>query len=190
MGIDDLLDRYTILDLGCGFRTAPSAIGVDIDPRVEPHLLHDLDSYPYPLPSDHFTEVLCMDIIEHVADVGRFLREIHRVSRRGAIVRIRTPHFSSYYAYSDPTHRHVLGYSALDRYTLGFPDPRAVPLFQIRRKRLLFARVYRFLGIAALANAFPARYEQLFAFIFQAGNLYLEFKVAKSGQPLGTAHRQ
>jgi len=85
-------------------------------------IVHDLDDVPYPLPSDHFTEVVCMDIMEHIADVGRFLHEIHRGREAGAIVRIRNPQLSSHDAYRVPTHRNVLGYPALDRYTLGFPD--------------------------------------------------------------------
>jgi hypothetical protein len=41
------------------------------------------------------------------------MEEIHRVCRPGAIVQLRTPHFSSALAYSDPTHRHYISLAAV-----------------------------------------------------------------------------
>jgi SAM-dependent methyltransferase len=177
--IDGLLARCDTLDLGCGLAKHPGAFGVDHDPLVAPDLVHDLDAHPYPLPSGHFRTVICQDVLEHVGDIGRFLEEIHRIAAPGAVVRIRTPHFSSWYAYNDPTHRHVLGYYALDRFTAESDLPRRVPLFRYRRREIVFPRLFRMTGIAALANAFPARYEQLFAFTFPAENLCIELEVVK-----------
>jgi len=144
--LDALLAERDVLDLGCGLAKHPGAIGVDHDPQASPDLLHDLDSHPYPLPSDHFREVICQDVLEHVQDVGAFLREVHRVARAGAVVRIRTPHFSSWYAYNDPTHRHVLGYFALDRFTDSPGRPRRTPLFRYRRREIVFSRLFRITG--------------------------------------------
>jgi len=180
MDLDHLLATTDIVDLGCGLAKHPNAVGVDHDPRVHPDVLHDLDSQPYPLPSDHFRTVICQDVIEHIADVGAFLREIQRIAVDGAIVQIRTPHFSSWYAYNDPTHRHVLGYFALDRFTSAAGEPPFTPLFSYRRREILFSRIFRLTGISLLANRFPARYEQLFAFSFPAENLYFELEVRKN----------
>jgi SAM-dependent methyltransferase len=166
------------LDLGCGLAKHPGAFGVDSDPKVNPDLLHDLDETPFPLPSGRFTTVICQDVLEHVSDVGSFLVEIHRVARPGARVLIRTPHFSSYYAYNDPTHRHVFGYFALDRFTTS-GAARSVPLFRYRSRRFLFSRLHRLDGASWLANRFPGRYEQLFAFMFPTENLAIELEVSK-----------
>jgi SAM-dependent methyltransferase len=169
-----------ILDLGCGLAKHPGALGVDNDPGVLPDVLHDLDQYPLPLPSDHFRLVHCQDVLEHIQDVGKFLREIHRVSRKGARVEIRTPHYTSWYAYNDPTHRHAFGYFALDRFTDTPGDShRSSPLFRYVSREILFPRAHRLLGVARLANAFPARYEQMFAFLFPAENLCYELEVLK-----------
>ncbi len=178
--LKDLLAARDTLDLGCGLAKQPEAIGVDHDLLVAPDVVHDLDSYPYPLPSGHFRTIICQDVLEHIEDIGAFLREIHRVAAPGAIVRIRTPHFSSWYAYNDPTHRHVLGYFALDRFTVEAGQPRHLPLFRYRLRRILFSRLFRMTGISWLANAFPGRYEQLFAFVFPAENLHFELEVVKS----------
>lgn len=177
--LQDLLAARDTLDLGCGLARHPDAIGIDHDPLVAPDLVHDLDSYPFPLPTGHFRSIICQDILEHIQDIGAFLREVHRIAAPGAIVRIRTPHFSSWYAYNDPTHRHVLGYFALDRFTDQAGQTRHVPLFRYRTRRILFSRLPRLAGISILANAFPARYEQLFAFVFPAENLQIELEAIK-----------
>ena len=179
-----MLDSSETLDLGCGFAKHSGAIGIDHNPLAAPDILHDLDSYPYPVPSNHFRTVICQDVIEHVQDIGAFLREIHRVSVGGAVVRVRTPHFSSWYAYNDPTHRHVLGYFALDRFTLPSAGRPETPLFRYRKRTILFSRMFRLLGISRVANWFPARYEQLFAFVTPAENIYIELEVIKpTGSP-------
>jgi SAM-dependent methyltransferase len=168
------------LDLGCGLAKHPGAFGVDHDPAASPDLLHDLDRYPIPLPSDHFQVVFCQDVIEHIREIEPFLREIHRICRKGARVHVRTPHYTSWYAYNDPTHRHALGYFALDRFTdTPGVHARSTPLFRYVSRRILFPRAYRLLGAAGLANAFPARWEQMFAWSFPAENLLLEMEVLK-----------
>jgi SAM-dependent methyltransferase len=180
LGADTKPTDTDILDLGCGLAKHQGAYGVDNDPAVFPDLLHDLDVRPYPLPSDHFREVICQDVLEHVRDVEGFLREVHRVSRHGCKVRIRTPHFSSWYAYNDPTHIHIFGYFVLDRFTdTPGSNFRSAPLFRYARRSIVFSRLPRLVGIARLANTFPARYEQLFAFTFPAENLLLELTVLK-----------
>lgn len=171
-----------ILDLGCGLAKHEGAWGVDVDPAVAPDLVHDLDRFPLPLPSDQFRLVHCQDVIEHIQDVGAFLREVHRVARPGARVLVRTPHYSSWYAWNDPTHRHAFGYFALDRFTDtpgSMSHNRSTPLFRYVRREILFSRAHRMIGIAALANAFPARWEQLFAWMAPAENLLFELEVLK-----------
>jgi hypothetical protein len=180
VSLEELVATRTILDLGCGLAKHDGAIGVDCDPLVRPDLIHDLDAFPFPLPSDHFREIICQDVLEHIVSVEGFLREVHRVAAAGATVRIRTPHFSSWYAYNDPTHKHTFGYFVLDRFTdRPGSSARSTPLFAYRKREIIFSRVFRMTGVAAVANRFPARYEQLFAFRFPAENLGIELVVLK-----------
>jgi 2-polyprenyl-3-methyl-5-hydroxy-6-metoxy-1,4-benzoquinol methylase len=107
----------TILDVGCGSAKHEGAFGIDIRSDAHADLVHDLRLTPWPVPGDHYSRVFCQDIIEHVPDVSSFVRELWRVCARGAEVEIRTPHFSSWYSYNDPTHLHSFGYFFLDHYT-------------------------------------------------------------------------
>lgn len=180
----------SILDLGCGLRRQPGAVGVDRDPACRPDVLHDLDDYPWPLPEDRFEEIRCSHILEHLGEIERAMREIHRVARPGARVVIVTPHFSSVNSWDDPTHLHHLSSASFDRYCGpggGGVGPGRVetagggrPLFRMIRKDLGFG--------GSLLNCFPrgiARrslrwYEKHVAFILPARNLTFELEVRKT----------
>ena len=169
-----------------GAAQATEIVGVDLSPRSQADVIHDLDVFPYPFDSDSFDLVIMQDILEHLVDVPRVLREAHRIARDGALVRIRTPHYSSYYAYNDPTHRHSLGVFALDGFGAENPNPAyGGPWFRVRKREILFPRVWRMTGVAWLANRFPARWEQLFAFVFRAENLSFELEAVKSSSHAG-----
>ncbi len=155
---------------------------MDVSPNSQADVLHDLNTVPYPVDSDSFDLILMQDILEHLDDVARVMAEVFRVAKDGALVRIRTPHFSSYYAYNDPTHRHVFGAFVLDGFLTASPNRLyAGPWFRMVKREILFQRVWRILGVAALANRFPARWKQLFAFVFRAENLLFELRAVKPG---------
>jgi len=161
-----------ILDLGCGknkHQIEKAAVtGVDIDPESGADIIHNLNEFPWLFDDDEFDEVICQDILEHLDDLPSAMLEIRRISKKGSLIKIRTPHYSSYYAYNDPTHKHYFGYYAFDC----FCDSG----FRIVRKRLLFPRIWRISGLCALFNRYPQRWEQLFAFVVRAENMYIELE--------------
>jgi SAM-dependent methyltransferase len=94
-----------VFDLGCGARKTDGAFGVDAAPLPGVDLVHDLAVRPYPLPDDCADEVVLSHVLEHVEDPIAVLDEVWRLSRPGAAVLIRTPHYSGPLAWKDPTHR-------------------------------------------------------------------------------------
>ena len=58
-------------------------------------------------------------------------------------------------------------------------DLYATGTFRMVRREILFPKVWRITGVAALANRFTHRWEQLFAFMFRAENLSFELEVVK-----------
>jgi SAM-dependent methyltransferase len=94
-----------ILDLGCGHRKAPGAFGIDIKVLPNVDLMQDLEAIPYPLPDNCADEVRLTHVIEHFTAPIPILQEVWRLTRPGARVLIRTPHYSGRYAWIDPTHR-------------------------------------------------------------------------------------
>jgi SAM-dependent methyltransferase len=171
---------YDQLNLGCGRKLMPGAVNLDINPAVGADLVHDLEQRPWPLPDDRFAEVFAYDVIEHCADFIAVMEEIHRISREGAVVRITVPHFSCANAYIDPTHRQRLSYQSFDYVTgeseFSFYSTRR---FRYRARQLIFTRGLLNRLVARLANRWPARYEQRWAWLFPAWFVYVELEVVK-----------
>lgn len=179
------MKRY-LLDLGCGnnktvARSDEVVIGVDVASGSQADVICNLNIFPYPLADNSFDEIVCQDVLEHLDNIIAVMGEIHRIGRPGAIVKIRTPHYSSYYAYNDPTHRRYLGYYAFDHFIRDEKpfESYASVKFCYRKRAIQFPKVWRLLGVSYLANKFPNRWEQLFAFIFRAENLLIELETIK-----------
>ena len=56
----------SVLDLGCGNRKKPGAIGVDINPNAQADIIHDLNKFPYPFEDSTFDEIYADNTIEHL----------------------------------------------------------------------------------------------------------------------------
>jgi SAM-dependent methyltransferase len=168
-----------VLDVGCGSNKRPGAVGLDISADTDADIVHDLDVFPYPIEDGSFDHVILQDVIEHVAEPMRVAAEMHRILRPGGRLQLRTPHFSSALAYSDPTHRHFYSTTAI-RY---LADPAfahySTARFRVEHVTLDLWLPFRVLGIAALANRRPDVYEKYFAFRFPAMNIRAAFVAIK-----------
>jgi SAM-dependent methyltransferase len=168
-----------VLDVGCGSKKHPGAVGIDLSPQTDADIVHDLDALPWPLDDDSFDEILLQDVIEHLRDPYGVFAELHRIGRPGARVRLRTPHFSSALAYSDPTHVHYFSAAAIRALAEpGFAHYSAAR-FRIVNVTLDLWLPFRMIGLAALANRWPDTYEKYLAFRFPAMNIRAEFEVSK-----------
>lgn len=167
------------ISLGCGSRELGAEyFRVDLSSKVKPDLVHNLDVVPWPLPSKEFVEVECMDVVEHVQDICLFMEEVHRILKLGGKIIISTPHYSSNNSFTDPTHRHHLGYFSFDYFTrehhLRYYSKAE---FKIVHRNLVF----RGNGIGSKllsrwANRYPEVYERRFAWMFPAWFLYFELE--------------
>ena len=69
-----------VLDIGCGLRRAEAgAIGLDWSPESGAEAICDVNLYPWPLPDSAFGRVHMSHIIEHLDDIVRGMKEVHRV---------------------------------------------------------------------------------------------------------------
>ena len=162
------------------------AVNVDRRSGLGADVVCDLNQRPWPFPDNRFRMVLAFHVLEHLDDIVATMEEIHRVCRPGAIVRIRTPHFSSPNAFTDPTHCHFFGYFTFHFFTgEHFHAFRDAPMFRRLATRISFAPtrfkiVNKLIGlIERAANREPERYEKRFAGLFQAHELYSELEVLK-----------
>jgi 2-polyprenyl-3-methyl-5-hydroxy-6-metoxy-1,4-benzoquinol methylase len=98
----------TTLVLGCGLKKPEGSIGIDTNPETTADILYDLNRTPYPLKANQFERILCHDILEHLDNIIPVMQEIHRIGTPGALVDIKTPHFSSILSWKVPPHLTVV----------------------------------------------------------------------------------
>lgn len=166
-----------ILDLGCGGHKVPGAVGVDRDPRSQADVLGDLDAKRLPFRDGLFDEVHLNHVIEHLQDVVAVMAEVHRVSKSGAVVTVRTPHFSSIHSYTDPGHRQRLARGSMDQVRKDLPPGRSI---EVLRKEIRFHPRYFWSWPARLIYRISAnKYEKFFAFVFPARELVFELRIVK-----------
>ena len=174
------MTHLKVLNLGCGKTGLPGEFTVDKNLSVSPDLVHDLNIFPWPLETGDFDEVICHDVIEHVEDVVKTMEEIHRVSKAGAIIKIKTPHYSCANSYTDPTHLHHLGCFSFDYFTGNNQWGFYSQLRFIKRKFFLhFYPALHHKLIFRLANRWPEVYEKYWAWIFPAWFMSFELEVVK-----------
>jgi predicted SAM-dependent methyltransferase len=85
-----------VLELGCGqIRRVPHSVTIDINPRSIADVVHDLNVTPYPFASDEFDVVIAEHVLEHLNDLVPVVEELHRILKRGGMLYVEVPHFSS-----------------------------------------------------------------------------------------------
>lgn len=96
------------IDLGCGANKQPGFIGIDIRKLPGVDIVHDIETYPWPLPSDCASLVMASHIVEHInphkGNFIKFMNEAWRVLKYEGQMMIVTPYAGSIGYYSDPTH--------------------------------------------------------------------------------------
>ncbi len=160
------------LDLGCGRNKIKDSIGVDIINYKGVDIVMNLNIFPYSFKDKTFDLIYCYDTIEHLDNITELMKELYRILKDDGEIKIRTPHFSSMWAFSDPTHKHFFGFKSFDCYC-GL-EANYLDLFKIKSKRITFGKLLKFLEL--FFNKFPGLYERRLAFIFQACDLFIILK--------------
>lgn len=117
-----------------------------------------------------------LNVLEHLDDLPGAMCDLWGILQPAGRVLVEVPYFAGVSAFADPTHRRFFTYTTFDHFgppaTRGWQANRHTwfgeASFQTVRRRLVFGRAHRLLGIAWLANRFPGVYENLFAYWFPA----------------------
>jgi len=108
-----------ILDLGCGRRKTPGAIGIDKIKLPEVDVVHDLNKFPYPFEDNYFHKIIAKNIIEHLWDTVKVMEELYRILKPNGILYIEVPIFPNPCCFRDPTH---VRYFEKDSFDFFCPD--------------------------------------------------------------------
>jgi hypothetical protein len=83
------------LNLGAGNEILQGYINHDIKLKKGIDTCFDVNSYPLPLKSNQFDEIVLGHILVYVKDLPKFFDEIYRISRDKAILKVSCAHVSS-----------------------------------------------------------------------------------------------
>lgn len=108
-----------LLNLGAGSDVREGYVNVDVVKLDGIDVVHDLDEAPWPFDADISDEVLALDIFEHVEQPLTFVSECHRVLRPDGLLTVRSPHYGTWAAGTDPTHRRAVTPETFDFWVPG-----------------------------------------------------------------------
>ena len=92
------------LNLGSGKFPKEHYINVDINEKYEADIYHNLDIFPWPLPSNHFEIIEADHILEHITDLRGAFKELNRILALDGKLVIKVPHFTRGFTHWDHKH--------------------------------------------------------------------------------------
>ena len=179
------LKNRTVLDVGCGkgehrekISKVANYVGVDFNKSYKPEAICDLNTERLPFEDNTVTAIILDNAIEHFYDIPKVINELVRVSRKGTIIKIITPHFSSLSSWIDPTHIHHLSYFSFDHFEKSSnPQNYLGQGVKIQHKKLSFGGGVLGLTARLIFKISPRKYEQKYCFIFRASTLTFNIEV-------------
>ena len=171
-----------ILNLGCGRKKRAGEVGVDMNASSDADVIHDLNVYPWPFVDNEFDGVVARHLVEHLDNIVQAMEEIHRVTKHGADIFIRTPHFSSEGSWFDPTHKYHLSWRSFDLFCFKSDEEYAYSgvRFEMAARRIRFrSGLIKSLG-KLIASWWPVYYERQWTFIIPARSIHFHLRTLKS----------
>lgn len=173
-----------ILDVGCGVKKAPNAIGIDRNPASAADVLCDLDHFPYPFADNSFDRLRAVHVIEHVDNVIRTMEEFHRLVRGGGRVHLVTPHYTDFSSFCDPTHRWHLNsfsfrYFGEDHGGFGYYSTARFREISVRVRLLAFWRIFGLEFLVNRVRRIRLFWEHYVCYVVRGKVIEFEFEVLK-----------
>jgi len=178
-----------ILDLGCGenklynkdkflgYNFEGEVIGLDFLKLDGVDVVCDLNKGKLPFKDNYFDIVYTHHCLEHLENPVEVILGVHRILKKGGYFLIRVPHVSYIDSRADLTHIRLFGYSSLNFLTQGdHAQLKNKERFKLIKRKIVFGRFYRSLGIEYLANRFPNIYNCFFEGIFTAREMHWELE--------------
>ena len=91
------------LHLGCGNDYKKGYVNCDISSEVKHDKIVNLEN-KLPFKDNQINEILANHVFEHVKNFVELMHELHRICKKDAQIKIRTPFYSAWGQFNDPTH--------------------------------------------------------------------------------------
>lgn len=173
------------LHLGCGNDYKEGYINIDASKEVNPDVVWDLENTPLPFRDNSMDEILANHVLEHLYNFIPLMHELHRICCDGANIKIRTPFYSSWGQFNDPTHVRFFTpftFSYFKKSIYSHEVNANEDMFEMKRVRIHFgigeSKILNKI-IDPLLNLNHRFYCRFFAWIFPAAEIEYELEVLK-----------
>jgi len=102
------------LNFGCGKNIMKGFENVDIQTHEGVDKSFDFNKYPYPYKDDTFEYIFSDNVLEHLDEPEKVMKELWRISKNGCIINIIVPYYNAKNAYNDITHKHYFNERAIE----------------------------------------------------------------------------
>jgi predicted SAM-dependent methyltransferase len=93
------------LNMGCGADIKEDYDNLDSVKNPGVNIICDLNKFPYPIKDNTYDEIYARFILEHLTDMENFLRDCHRILKKGGKLIIQVPYDISYSTWSNFQHK-------------------------------------------------------------------------------------
>lgn len=102
------------LNIGCGTDIRDGYVNTDIVLLPGVDIAFDNNNFPYPFPDEIFSEILLINVLEHLPDTIGTIEELYRISKNAGELIIRVPYWNSLEMSTDPTHKSFFNEKSFD----------------------------------------------------------------------------
>ncbi|KKS42407.1 MAG: hypothetical protein UV02_C0015G0011 [Candidatus Kuenenbacteria bacterium GW2011_GWA2_42_15] len=102
------------LNFGCGQDIKPDYINIDISQFKGVDKTFDFNIFPYSFNNNEFGEIYSSNVLEHLDDIPRVMKELHRITQADGIIRMIVPYYNCYGAFNDLTHKHYFSHLSFE----------------------------------------------------------------------------
>lgn len=173
------------LHLGCGNDYKEGYVNVDSSKEVKSDKVWDLEKTPLPFKDNSVKEIIANHVLEHINNFVPLMHEFHRICRKSSRIKIKTPFYSAWGQYNDPTHVRFFSPFTFNYFKKGNYSHEVnckTDMFHINKVKINFG-----IGrsgklnwlLNPLINFNHAFYCRAFAWILPASEIEFELKVIK-----------
>ncbi|MBT3397454.1 methyltransferase domain-containing protein [archaeon] len=152
---------------------------------MNPDKVVDLEK-KLPFKDNSVDEILANHVLEHISNFVPLMHEFWRVCKKGAVIKIRTPFYSAWGQFNDPTHVRFFTPFTFNYFRKGNYSHEVgckTDMFNIRKVKINFA-IGRAKGLNwvmnPLINLHHAFYCRFFSWILPASEMEYELVVLKN----------
>lgn len=172
------------LNLGCGRKKLEGYLNCDLSKEVKPDRVINLEKN-LPFKDNSVDEIMAEHVLEHVTNFVPLMHEIWRICKEDAKIKIKTPFYSSWGQFNDPTHVRFFTPFTFEYFKKGTYSHQVrckKDMFNIKGVKLNFGigrlKIFNWM-INPLINLNHQFYCRFFAWILPAAEIELELVVEK-----------